>query len=171
MGKELTPPGWVLDESREWWERLLKVGKCPVRRLAYLAKTPPSIRISPRMTSTIGRAIYLKNEIRLSDLYLKHVNKDEFNLVIAHEAAHIFVNRINECECSHDDRWKKAMRSIDLDPNTHFKFDISPNVHVVLTCRECQLFYALHYKDYYKVISEGSNISCERCGNPYVSVK
>ncbi len=77
------------------------------------------------MRTTAGLAISKQRRIKLSAHILRAVGRDSFDVTIAHEVVHVFVDLLHDDHCGHDRRWKNAMRSVGLPPTRCHSYPIT----------------------------------------------
>ncbi|MDA0803568.1 MAG: SprT-like domain-containing protein [Planctomycetota bacterium] len=100
---------WAHARCSAWWQRLSEIHGIDLG-------PAPAVELSTRLSTTAGLAISKQRRIKLSAHLLRTVGRETFDLTIAHEVAHVFVDLLHEDHCGHDRRWKNAMRAMGLPP-------------------------------------------------------
>lgn len=93
---------WAIGRVQYWWNRLTTIYN---KNLG----SPPAVRFN-NADKTAGRAYSSINLIKLSNYFL--LNEVDYDETIAHEVAHIYIDRYYGYRCNHGLEWQNAMRRL-----------------------------------------------------------
>jgi predicted SprT family Zn-dependent metalloprotease len=151
----------------EYWWKLFGFGYSTGKEseeMKRLMKHTPGVEFSNTMTSVIGKAYSFRFMVRFSLRYMEVATPEKFDEIVAHEVAHVFVDRLHNRHCRHGQEWKEAMISVGFPPNKYQDgLYLSDKYRAACGCKEGCYIGPIRMK---RVIKKTCSYICRKCNQP-----